>query len=371
MSISRFESIRSMASRSDNLSSHTKNPDIEIPVRDNDPEIKPFFALTNNIAYAKDRSFQVINVKVCQTNEMKKLPSIVSNNYIRSETQRKAKELFSKDNPNYKYNKRLDKLITTKKVNNHFEKSDILENSLMFLKSQSYIQAFIVNEQLSLVVNKLRRSMRLIHHKKDLIEKFKDKLSKVKELEVNMKKINKKVDYTHMSEFNSLKEILDLYGATRLVKKHFGDINNQNDLNMDNIKRLRMDNLFLLLKVLITVLLLVNELNRLLLQFYSDLPELDKDKYDLINREIKLELRFFNNYFHLFEFTSFKLNQNFEILFEMFEIFKFQTQIQKAKVRKITKIQNVRYFFLIVQNARINLEELHYRVFNFDELIKI
>lgn len=370
MSIEHHNSFNSIDTHSDDENPKLLTTNHQHLLKPN-PSTKPFFALTENLVYDKDKAFTVINVKIQQTANISKLPSIATNNYLKSENQRKTKKLFDKDNPNHVYNKRLDRLISTKKVKNNFEKSDILDNSCMFVKSPSYIQAFIANEQLGLVVNKLRRSMRLINHKKDLIERFKEKINKIKEIESNMKKINKKINYSHMSEFESLKDILELYGATRLIKRHFSNNNPENDINYDNIKRLRMDNLFLLLKVLITVLLLVNELCRLLLYFYSDLPDIDKDKYEFINKEIKLELRFFNNYFHLFEFASFKLNQNFEILFEIYEIFKFQTQIQKTKVKKITDIHNARYFFLIVQNARINFEELHFRIFNFDDLIKI
>lgn len=330
-----------------------------------------FFALTDITGYSKDKNFSVANVKIEQSNEIKKLPSIISNKYTRSETQKQSNKLFAKENYNCVYNRKLNALIKTKKIKNNFEKNDILENAMIFMKSQENMQSFIICEQLNIIINKLKRSMRLIHHKKHLVEIFKEKINKIKDIETNMKKINRTIDISHMTEFESLKDILELYGATSLIKKHFNSDAKENDSSTNNIKQIKMDNLFLLLKVLITVLLLINELCRMMLYFYRGLPDLDKEKYEIIDKEIKLDLHFFQNYFHLFEFVSFKLNQNFEILFEIYEIFKFQTQIQKIKVKKICEINKAKYFCLIIQNARINLEELHYRIFNFDELIKI
>lgn len=332
---------------------------------------KPFFALTDNANYAKHKSFAILNVKVGKKLENTKLPSILTGSVARVEEIGQYKQIFSKNNPNRTYNKKLQRLLKTKKISNSFDKIDIFENALIFLKSSSDIQAFIFNEQLGVIMNKLRRTMRLIQNKKELIDKFKQKINKIIQFERNRVKHNDKADFSCFNDIGSFKDLLGLYAATKLVKKQ-----NKFEFNEDSevpftYKKAKMDNLFLLLKSIIVVMMLTNELCRLFYYFYCDLPDTDKEKFLIVNKDIKVDLEHFKNYFHLFEFTSFKLDQNFQILFEMYENFKFQTQVQKIKPKKMTSLKNTRYMFLILQNLRVSLEDLHYRVFSFDDLIKL
>ena len=282
----------------------------------------------------------------------------------------KKANLYNKKNINQKYNIKLRKIFTDKKIHNNFETSVIFQSTKIFIASNKKIQLNILKHQFNFITDKFKNTIRLLLDSRLVINRLTKNVFIIRKEKKILDQISiyQKIKKKHNVIQNFFKFIYNCYF---LIDYNDSMNNDHFEILKKKYRKCKLKKFIRVICILFKILELLKEFINILLFFFKNNDVLNLEELELQKNRLLIDLKNHKTYFQIFIIISENLLYCWMALEKFFELFNHNFLFIFEKYKKVKGFLNGKYLFLICQNLRLMSSNTNGYLRNFEKIFDI